>query len=144
MEHTGFEPVTSSMPFMGSYIDNITEIGHSLWIPSTFKAEPLTQEDRQNFYVRYYTSGESVIAVQYLNVGISDFNTLYTRLVQAGVTDPEPINVNGTLFVMYEQPEKKTGSFDTLYNGGVVEITFYPTTDRAMADVAASVMASYK
>lgn len=144
LPYAGTGAVTNTQPAAGGYVDNITEIGHSLWIPNAFKAEPLSPADRKNHYVRYYTAGESVIAVQYINLGVPDFNTLYALLAQAGVSDLEPINVNGTLMLMYENPQALTGSFDTLYNGGVIEITFYPTTSRAMADVAAAVMASFK
>ena len=144
LAYAGAGAAKNAAPAAGGYIDSITEIGHSLWIPNSFKAEHLSREDRQDGYVRYYTAGDSVIAVQYINdLGITDINTLYTLLVEVGATDPEPVNVNGTLMIMYEQPEQESASFDTLYNGGVIEITFYPTAGRAMADVAAAVMASW-
>ena len=144
LPYAGAGAVKAAAPAPGGYVDNITEIGHSLWIPNAFKAEPLSQADRQNSYVRYYTAGDSVIAVQYItNLGVMDIKTLYALLVQVGVTDPTPINVNGTLMILYEQPENKTVSFDTLYNGGVIEITFYPTNSKAMGDVAVAVMKSW-
>ena len=132
-----------AVPAAGGRIDNITEIGHSLWIPDAYVSEPLSQTDRQQHYVRYYTAGGTAIAVQYINLKVPDYQTLHALLIQAGIKDIRVMDINGTPMYAYEIPEQGTGSFDTLYNGGIVEITFYPTNNPAMADIAAAVMASY-
>ena len=131
------------LPAAGGRIDTITEIGHSLWIPDAYVSEPLSQTDRQQNYIRYYTAGDTAIAVQYIKLGVPDYQTLHALLIQVGVKDISVMDINGTPWFAYEIPERKTGGFDTLYNGGIVEISFAPTDNPTMVNTAAAVMASY-
>jgi len=137
-------PAPAPAPAPGGTIDVIPEIGHSILIPAGFVSEPLSAEDIKNHYVRYYTSGNRAIAVQYIpGLGVNDTNTLIGLLQNAGVDDIMPIEANGETVILYEMTARQIGGMDGIYNGGVVEIAFYPTTDDGMVDIASDVVVSY-
>ena len=137
-------PAPAPVPAAGGRIDTIAEIGHSIWIPNTYAAVPLTAQDRKENYVRYYTFGDCAIAVQYIpNMGINDPNVLYALLQNSSVvTEIEPIVINGEQMFLYDMPSQGTVGLDGLYNGGVVEVVFYPADD-AMLDTYIAIISSY-
>ena len=108
------------------------EIAVKVFIPTGAKAAELSDEDKANGYIGYFTdeSGDA-IAVQYVNVdGMSLEDYKASLEGTEGVTELEAGTVNGLPCVSYEVPENGTINLAfTTAAGYILEVVCGPITD---------------
>ena len=118
------------------------EISVKVFIPTGAKAAELSDEDKANGFIGYFTdeSGDA-IAVQYVNVEGMDLETYAAKVAEAGGTGIETGTVNGLPCISYEYNGNMCCSFTTQM-GYILEVAVGPLADDAAKLGASAILAS--
>jgi hypothetical protein len=119
------------------------EIAVKVFIPTGAKAAELSDEDKANGYIGYFTdeSGDA-IAVQYVNVdGMSLEDYKASLEGTEGVTELEAGTVNGLPCLSYEYNTNMVCSFTT-QKGYILEVAVGPLPDDNAKLAASFILAS--
>ena len=124
----------------------LTEVGMQLWIPESLISLSLTEEDREDGYIAYFTSEDEAkaLAVQAFAVGrvpLEDYKSFVLEY------DPEAtiVTINGLRWLRYVQTEIDAVTYTySDENAYLLEITFAPVSDAEYADLAESIVASVR
>ncbi len=117
------------------------------WLPERFKEIELTEEDRENGFVKYYSTEDeaSIISVSCYDANVRTLEELKAeREKEPAVENIETVLVNGRSAVYYDV------IFDDIFcldfsaeSGYVLEFTFYPLYDEIFQkDIAALIISS--
>ena len=140
-----WEQVSPQLEAAGVTGDFVTfdEIAVKVFIPTGANAVELSDEDKSNGYIGYFTdeSGDA-IAVQYVNVDGMSLED-YKAAVEAveGVTEVEAGTVNGLPCISYEYNGCLVCSFTTQM-GYILEVVVGPLANDAEKVAASFVLAS--
>ena len=140
-----WEQVSPQLEAAGVTGDFVTfdEIAVKVFIPTGANAVELSDEDKSNGYIGYFTdeSGDA-IAVQYVNVdGMSLEDYKASLEGTEGVTELEAGTVNGLPCLSYEYNGNMVCSFTT-QKGYILEVVAEPMSDEEFMQEAAFVFAS--
>ena len=121
------------------------EIALKLYIPAAFEQAELTDEDREDGYIAYFTMGEDMgIGIQYVDADGMSLEEYAQRLTEDGIECTNAV-VNGlpALAYSFTEDDRETAvlAFST-EKGYILEISFVPANDKGFAAVATVVMAS--
>ena len=125
----------------------IDEAALKFWLPERFKEIELTKEDRENGFVKYYSTEDeaSIISVSYYDADVRTVEELKAELEkESAVENIETVLINGRAAVYYDV------IFDDIFcldfsadSGYVLEFTFYPLYDETFQkDIAALIISS--
>ena len=115
------------------------EVDAKIWIPDFMEALPLTQQDRDDGYIAYFTNEDSSmqIGVEYNELSLSpdEFREFLEGLPQ--VDSIRDVTINGIPFLIYSIPETDVMVLSTITNSGyVMEFSFFPASDGELLDFA--------
>ena len=109
------------------------EAGLKAWIPSYMNEVELSEEDKANGFIAYFSQSDNshMISAVYVDTGTIKTQEEYVKALETveGVTDISAITVNGVPAVFYNLKDNETSNVSiTEGNGKVFELTVYPTT----------------
>ena len=121
------------------------EIALKLYIPAAFEQVELTDEDREDGYIAYFTMGEDMgVGIQYVDADGMSLEEYAQRLTEDGIECTNAV-VNGlpALAYSFTENDRETSvlAFSTEM-GYILEIAFAPTNDEGFAAIATVLMAS--
>ena len=118
------------------------EIAVKVFIPAGANAVELSDEDKANGYIGYFTddSGDA-IAVQYVNVDGMDLETYAAQVAEVGGTEIETGTVNGLPCISYEYNGNMICAFTTQM-GYILEVAVGPLPDDNAKTAASFILAS--
>ena len=109
------------------------EAGLKAWIPSYMDEVELTEEDRTQGFLAYFSQSDNshMISAVYVDTGSLKTQEEYGKALEGveGVSDISAITVNGLPAVFYNLKENETSTVTIIEgNGKVFELTVYPAT----------------
>ena len=126
-------------------IVDISETGLSMWLPSAFVDNELTEEDVEEGYVAYLTTEDESASVAVYTWGenetIESIMKYYAE--EKGDDVAQAVIINGIKAVIAGDEEKDLMLVDfTMDNGKSLEFSFWPASDANFAQIAYLMMAS--
>ena len=144
-----FGPAIEETGIEGEFV-TFDEIAVKIWLPSQLQAAELTDEDRAEGYIGYFSedSDNATVAIVYVDTDGMTIEEYAAQLQEIeGVSDIELAIVNGLPCVNYQVKENDTLSvaFST-QAGYILEITMYPLSvegaEMVWGAVASSIQAA--
>ena len=134
-------PVLEESGITGEFV-TFDEIAVKLFVPAGMTAVELSDEDKANGYIGYFTdeSGDA-IAVQYVDVEGMDLETYAAKVAEVGGTEIETGTVNGLPCISYEYNTNMICAFTT-QKGYILEVAVGPLPDDNAKLVAGFILAS--
>ncbi|MBR6164953.1 MAG: hypothetical protein IKQ45_03365 [Clostridia bacterium] len=134
-------PTLEAAGITGDFV-TFDEIAVKVFIPAGAEAVELSDEDKANGYIGYFTdeSGDA-IAVQYVNVDGMDLETYAAQVAEAGGTEIETGTVNGLPCISYEYNDNMICAFTTQM-GYILEVAVGPLPDENAKLAAGFILAS--
>ena len=144
-----FGPAIEAGNVKGEFV-TFDEIAVKIWIPEGLQAVELSEEDKANGYIGYFTEStdNATVAVVYADVNGMSIEDYAAQVQQIeGVTEVEMATVNGLPAVNYQMPADDTVSVAFATEAGyILEVTMYPLSvegaDMVWGAVAASIQAA--
>ena len=125
---------------------DLAEVNAKIWTPAVLKAVELTDEDKENGYIAYFTTEDesAAVAVQYVDVEGMTLEQYEAELKNdASVSDIEAGTVNGIPALSYMIKEKDTAAVAfTTEQGYILEVSCAPISDEGFAATAAFIISS--
>ncbi|MBQ3374704.1 MAG: hypothetical protein IJG40_16390 [Oscillospiraceae bacterium] len=126
--------------------ETLDEVNLKFWLPDLLEEEELTEEDRENGFIKYYSTEDdsAVMSVVYYDAGIKSLEEWQAELEQEpDVADIETIIVNGYYALFYDVSEDDVFCIDFSTEAGyLLEFTFYPMSDEDYQGLAALIISS--
>lgn len=123
----------------------LDEISVKFWVPNTFSAVELTDDDRAQGYIAYFTSADQAyaVSVMYVDANGLSLDDYKVNLAEYGATEMEDVTINGMSALSYvlEETDVACVSFAT-EAGYILEFAGAPKSDESFAAVLAFIMAS--
>ena len=109
------------------------EAGLKAWIPSYMNEVELTEEDKSNGFIAYFSQSDNSHMISAVYVDTESLKTQedYVKALETveGVSDISAITINGAPAVFYNLKENETSTVAIIEgNGKIFELTVYPTT----------------
>lgn len=127
-----FEPALEAGGVAGQFY-NFDEVSVKMWLPEGLNPAELTDEDKENGYIGYFTDDEqsAVVAVMYVDVNGMSLEDYAAQLAEMDdVTEIEMGKVNGLPCVDYQMPSQDTLSIAFSTEAGyVLEVTCKPMSE---------------
>ena len=123
------------------------EIAMKIYVPDSFQQLELTDEDREEGYIAYFTLGEeAAVAIQYVDMDGMELEE-YAQLLtgEQGVEECVEAVVNGLPALAYSFTEEDSDTSVlacSTEKGYILEAVFSPTNDEGFAAVATVMMGS--
>ena len=118
------------------------EISVAIFVPTGLAAVELSDEDKANGYIGYFTADDGeAIAVTYVNVEGMDLETYAAQVAENGGEEVETGTVNGLPCVTYQYNGNMCCSFTTQM-GYILEVAVGPLADDAAKLGASAILAS--
>ena len=112
---------------------SLEDSGWKMWVPKALKPNELTEDDLDNGYVGYFTTGDqsAVISVVRSEIEAEDIEGVKALLAEdedvSGITD---LTINGVPFVSYMQEDQETACLTVVEKDGIATtFTFRPSSD---------------
>lgn len=138
------EPQIAEAGWQGDFV-TFDEIAVKVWVPAALTAVELTDEDRENGYIGYFTNEDqsATMSVMYVDMGGMDLETYSQQVAEVGATDIGIGTINGQPTLSYVLPDADVGCVAfTTEAGYILEFGFNPISDESFMGVASVMMAS--
>ena len=122
------EPALEQSGVAGDFV-TFDEVAVKMWLPSELHAAELTDEDREQGFIGYFTddAGETVVSVVYANVDGMSIEDYATYLTNEGMKEVTPEIINGLYGVEYQIPDQDSLSIAFATEAGyILEVTMAP------------------
>ena len=123
----------------------LDEISVKFWVPNSFSAVELTDDDRAQGYIAYFVSADQAyaVSVMYIDANGLSLDDYKVNLAEYGATEMEDVTINGMSALSYvlEGTDTACVSFAT-EAGYILEFAGAPKSDEGFAAVLAFIMAS--
>lgn len=133
-------------PEINGRFELIDEVGLKFWLPESFKEIKLTEKDREDGFIKYYSTEDeaSVISVSYYDANIRILEELKAELEkEADAANVKTVLVNGRYAVYYDVIFDDIFCLDfSVDSGYVLEFTFYPLYDQHFQESTAAAIVS--
>lgn len=118
------------------------EIAIKIWVPDVMPAVELTDEDKEEGYIGYFSTADqdAGIGVQYANVEGMSLEEYAAELANSDIKS-EPATINGIACLTYEYEGNGICAFTTAA-GYILEVSCGPLANEGFAGIAALVFAS--
>ena len=134
-------PVLEESGITGEFV-TFDEIAVKLFVPAGMTAVELSDEDKANGYIGYFTAEDGdAIAVMYVDSDGMSLEDYAAVVAENGGTEIETGTVNGLPCISYEYGENMCCSFTTQM-GYILEVTVGPLADETAKLGASAVLAS--
>ena len=122
------------------------EIAMKIYVPASFQQLELTDEDREEGYIAYFTLGEeAAVAIQYVDMDGMELEEYAQVLTEEYGYECMDAVVNGLPALAYSFTEEDTETSVLAFStemGYILEAVFTPTNDEGFAAVANVMMGS--
>ena len=134
-------PMLEAGNVTGEFV-SFDEIAVKIFIPTGLNAVELTDADKEEGYIGYFSAedGEAV-AVMYVDMDSMDLETYAAKVAEAGGTEIETGTVNSLPCISYEINGNMCCSFTTQL-GYILEVTVGPLADETAKLGASAILAS--
>lgn len=139
-----FLPVLEAGNVEGDFV-TFDEVAVKMWLPSGLNAVELTDEDREQGYIAYFTSDDesATVSVVYVDVNGMSLEDYTAHLTEYGATEIEAGTVNGLDCVSYKNTENDSLSLAFSTEAGyILEVTCAPASEEGAELVWGAVAAS--
>jgi len=134
-------PMIEAGGITGEFV-TFEEIAVKIFIPTGLNAVELSDEDKANGFIGYFTADDGeAIAVTYVNVEGMDLETYAAQVAESGGTEIEAGTVNSLPCISYEYNGNMCCSFTTQM-GYILEVVVGPLADDNAKLGASAILAS--
>lgn len=122
------------------------EIAIKMFVPDVLQPQELTDEDKEQGYIQYFSTEDetAAVSVMYVDTDGMDLEEYQTYLEnESDVSEVEPGVINEIPVLTYTMPETNTACISISTQAGyILEFAFSPMNDEGFASVAQIMMAS--
>lgn len=138
-------PAVEEADWSGDFV-TFDEIAIKMFVPDVLHAAELTEEDKEQGYISYFTTEDeaAAVSVMYVDVQGMDLDEYKTYLEgEDDVTDVDAGTINDIPVLTYTMPENDNACISIPTEAGyILEFAFSPMSDEGFASVAQIMMAS--
>ena len=123
----------------------LDEISVKFWVPNSFSAVELTDDDRAQGYIAYFVSADQAyaVSVMYVDANGLSLDDYKVNLAEYGATEMEDVTINGMSALSYVLEETDTACVSFVTEAGYVfEVSGSPKSEEGFAALLSIVMAS--
>lgn len=139
------EPELATYEIEGEFVE-LEEIPVKFFLPSVFLPVELTDEDREEGFIAYYTTEDeaATIGVQLVETEFKTLEEYADALAKMDVKDAEFVKINDKLALTYINPDNEEISVVSFIDdeGRILEFAFAPISDEGFAAVVMLVSGS--
>lgn len=139
------EPILTEEQIPGQF-HTFDEVALQIWIPSVLQRVELTDQDREEGYIGYFTTAEqdAAVAVTYMDAKGTDLEGYAEKLHSYDdVAEIAYLYINDLPALSYTVPEQDTMNVTFATDAGyLLEFTFYPISDEGFRIFSGVITAS--